>query len=100
MELLTQLSASPRAQELARERTEALAFYRMGLAATRNRAIAEGRVEGQRKVLLHVLEQRFGVLPSEARDRVLDAREEEIEHLVDAALGASSLDEVFSSTKR
>ena len=115
-ELLTQLSASPRAQELARERKEALAFYRMELASTRNRAIAEGeakgkaegeakgeakgRVEGQRKVLLHVLEQRFGVLSIEARGRVLEAREEEIEHLVDGALGASSLEEAISRTKR
>ena len=111
-ELLRQLSASPRAQELARERKEALAFYRMELAATRNRAIAEGeakgkvegevkgKVEGQRKVLLRVLERRFGGLPSDARDRVLEVREEEIEHLVDGALDASSLEEVFSSMKR
>jgi hypothetical protein len=119
-ELLTELSASPRAQELARERKIALEFYRMELQAASDRAtreglaagiakgiaegmakgmakgMAEGKAEGQGRVLLRLLEQRFGPVPGEVCDRVFHASPDDVDRWVDRVLSAPTLDALFA----
>ena len=94
-EHLRRLSASPRARDLAREREEALALYRIEIATTRDEAKAEGKAEGKAEALLRILKRRFGPAQAEVHDRVLRAGEEDVDRWLDRAIDATSVDDVF-----
>jgi hypothetical protein len=55
----------------------------------------EGRVEGQREIVLRQLSKRFGPLPSWAEERITQATTEQVELYVDAVLTSASLEEVL-----
>ncbi len=64
---------------------------RIGIAKGR----VVGRVEGEARILKRQLERRFGVLPEWAAERLVSAKEEELEAWSDAVLTAPTLDAVF-----
>jgi predicted transposase YdaD len=55
----------------------------------------KGRTEGQATIVLHLLERRFGPLPTDAIERVQHAQPNELERFADRVLTASSLEEVL-----
>lgn len=57
----------------------------------------EGRLEGQRRLLVRQLRAKFSPLPVEAEQRVAAADEETLERWGEAVLHATSLDEVWSA---
>jgi predicted transposase/invertase (TIGR01784 family) len=89
---LDQLSQDPETRRLAREREDSLALYRMHLAASH----AEGKVEGEAKVLLKQLGYRFGPLSNAIRARVEAATVAQLDAWVERVLTAATLDEVFA----
>ena len=58
---------------------------------------AEGEATGMVKILLRLLERRFGPLPSSARSRVAKASADELDVWADQVLDASSLEEMFGA---
>ena len=56
---------------------------------------AQGKAEGKAETLLRQLERRFGAVPEEARNRILDAPVGDLDAWLDAFVSASSLDDVF-----
>jgi len=57
---------------------------------------AEGRLEGRADVVQRLLEQRFGVLPDDAKLRIQRATEQQLDGWLDRILVADSLEAVFS----
>jgi hypothetical protein len=57
---------------------------------------AEGRSEGQRKLVLQQLARRFGTLPPEIEERVAKAEMSELQDWAMRLLDARSLDQVFA----
>ena len=55
----------------------------------------EGRLGGEAKLLLKLLERRFGPLPSWAVERIAKADEDSLEHWAENLLVAPSLEAVF-----
>jgi predicted transposase/invertase (TIGR01784 family) len=86
---LDQLSQDPETRRLAREREEALAVYRMTLAAS--------RAEGKAEVLLTLLGLRFGLIPVETRARVARANLRQLDAWIPRVLTAATLDEVLAA---
>ena len=58
---------------------------------------AEGRAQGKAETLLRQIERRFGAVPEDARNRILDAPVGDLDAWLDAFVSASSLDDVFSN---
>ena len=61
------------------------------------RGRAEGQSEGQARVLLKLLTQRFGMLPADVTERVRAASVEQLDVWAGNILGAKTLDEVFTT---
>jgi hypothetical protein len=61
-----------------------------------DRGRAQGRLEGEAKMLLRQLERRFGPLVEDVTERVRSAPEAELEKWFDRVLTATSLDDVFA----
>ncbi len=57
--------------------------------------IERGRLEGERTLVLRLIEHRFGDVPAALRLRLESASRAELEHLADRILDATSLDELF-----
>ena len=68
-----------------------------GRAEGRAQGKAEGRVEGKAETLLRLLERRFGAVPEDARNRILEAPVGDLDAWLDAFVSASSLDDVFGN---
>ena len=58
---------------------------------------AQGRLEGERRVVLRLLHKRFGSLSPQHERAVAHATEEQLETWADRVLNASSLVEVFET---
>lgn len=89
---LEELSRDPITRRLAREREDAKKLYRLDLDASQH----QGHLEGQRKVLLELLTQRFGPLPSTARARIHSATAEQLDAWTGRLLAAQTLDEALA----
>lgn len=59
------------------------------------RGIERGRLEGERALVLRLIQHRFGELPAALRLRLEGASQAELEHLADRVLDATSLDDLF-----
>lgn len=59
------------------------------------KGMVKGRVEGEARMLKRLLERRFGVLPGWASERLMSAKEEELEAWGDAVLTAPALEAIF-----
>ena len=68
-----------------------------GRAQGRAEGRAQGKAEGKAETLLRQLERRFGAVPEDARNRILDAPVGDLDAWLDAFVSASSLDDVFSN---
>lgn len=66
---------------------------RIGIA----KGMAQGRVEGESRLLKRQLERRFGVLPEWAAEKLSRATEQELEAWAEAILTAKTLEGVFTS---
>lgn len=86
------LSQDPETYRIARERADALRLYQIDLATTR----AEGRAEGEAKILLKQLGKRFGPLSRATRARVEAATAEQLDRWAERVLTEPSLDEVLA----
>ncbi len=95
-ETLERLSADPEAQRLAQEREEAFLLYQFELNTARKEGEAKGRVEGrdqgQRAMVLRLVQHRFGGVPDDLRSRIEAASSEKLERWVDAIFEAESID--------
>jgi hypothetical protein len=89
---LDQLSQDPAAHRLARERAHAIKLYEMDRAAARE----EGRAEGEARLLLKLLDLRFGPLSEATFARVRSATVEQLEAWSERVLGAPTLDDVLA----
>ncbi len=67
---------------------------RIGMA----KGIAEGRLEGESRLLRRLLERRFGVLPEWASEQLISASEEQLEAWGEALLTAPTLEAFFKQT--
>ena len=56
-----------------------------------------GLEDGQRQILIHLLESRFGSLPAAVRKRLEGATDEETKRWAVRVLDAESLEEIFSA---
>ena len=56
----------------------------------------KGRQEGEAKVLLRLLERRFGSVPDPIRDRIASADVAELDQWIMRVLDAGSIDDVLS----
>jgi hypothetical protein len=91
-EALDKLSQDPAVHRMARERADAIKLYELDLAACR----ADGRAEGEAKLLLKQLGVRFGPLSDVTRARVEAATVEQLETWGERILSAPTLDEVLA----
>jgi hypothetical protein len=55
-----------------------------------------GRIEGEAKALIRLVERRFGPLPAAVRERILAADSTMVEGWLDRLMEAPSLDAVFA----
>ncbi len=108
--ILTYLDKGPRAvsdtllretlQRLVPEQTERIMgwltqpYFDKGKAEGR----MEGRTEGEAKVLVRLIEKRFGVVSPQLRERILAADVATVEEWVERVLDAPDLQSVFGST--
>jgi hypothetical protein len=98
-EALEKLSQDPAVHRMARERADAIKLYELDLAACRAEGLADGRAEGEAKLLKLVLKQlgvRFGPLSEATRARVEAATVEQLETWGERILGAPTLDDVLA----
>ena len=72
-----------------------LAGVEQGVEQGMEQGMARGRLEGERKLVLRVIQHRFGELPAAYRLRLQSASQGELEDLADRVLDASSLDDLF-----
>jgi hypothetical protein len=57
--------------------------------------VQQGRLDGERTLVLRQIQHRFGELPAALRLRLEGASQAELESLADRVLDASSLDDLF-----
>ena len=57
--------------------------------------VAQGRLDGERTLVLRQVQHRFGTVPPTLRLRLQNASQTELEHLADRILDASSVDDLF-----
>ncbi|MFP1679117.1 DUF4351 domain-containing protein [Alloalcanivorax sp. C16-2] len=72
-----------------------LAGVEQGVAQGIEQGIERGRLEGERKLVLRLMQHRFGDLPAAYRLRLQSASQAELEDLADRVLDAASLDDLF-----
>jgi len=65
------------------------------LKEERRRGVKEGRMEGQQKALLRLLEHRFGDLSPDVHDRIAAADYDTLQHWFDRAIDAADPQAVF-----
>lgn len=104
---LDKLSADPQVARAARERADALHFYRMDLQLAREEGVArgreegvaqgreQGREEGMRELVLMTLEQRFGTLPERVAEELRTADVASLRRLLATSFEATSLEETL-----
>jgi predicted transposase/invertase (TIGR01784 family) len=100
---LDRLSADPQARAIAEMRELARTSYVLDVSAAKDAGEAEGRAKGevegrakgQTEMLLRFMTLKFGELPTEARQRVMDASERELQTWSARLLSATSLADVF-----
>ena len=96
-QILEHLSATPSAQELARQRKLALDTYRIELAAVKEEGKTEGRVEGRVEgragTLLEQLRMKFGPLDDRLMSRIQNGTEDDLQRWTRRILTASTLQE-------
>jgi predicted transposase YdaD len=84
--------------------TVAEQIHARGEAKGRKEGREEGRAEGEKQglvwAILLTLDRRFGPLPAEIAARVENTQPEFLDNLLDRAVTASTLDEVFAGTDR
>jgi flagellar biosynthesis/type III secretory pathway protein FliH len=68
-----------------------------GRAEGRNEGRNEGRAEGEARVLVRLIEKRFGVLSPQLRERILAADVASVEEWVERLFDAPDLQSVFGS---
>jgi hypothetical protein len=68
-----------------------------GRAEGRNEGRVEGRAEGEARVLVRLIEKRFGVLSPQLRERILAADLATVEEWVERLFDAPDLQSVFGS---
>ncbi|MCY4206904.1 MAG: Rpn family recombination-promoting nuclease/putative transposase [Roseovarius sp.] len=86
-----------RAEGMALGRNEGMALGRNeGMALGRNEGMALGRAEGEARLLVRLLEKRFGALSKSDRARLRNSGIEQIETWCDRVLSAESIEEVFA----
>ena len=102
-EFLTHLSATPSAQELARQRQLALDTYRIEMTAVKEEGRAEGKTEGEKQgrqeALLRILDRRFGPVSTATRAQVMAAEISELADWFDRAIEAQTLQAVFGAER-
>ena len=69
-----------------------------GMAEGMAEGVAKGIAKGESRILKRQLERRFGLLPEWASERLVSAKEEELEAWSDAVLTAATLEAVFGNT--
>jgi hypothetical protein len=57
--------------------------------------VAQGRLDGERTLVLRQVQHRFGTVPPTLRLRLQNASQAELEHLADRVLDATSVDDLF-----
>jgi len=72
-----------------------LVGVQQGMQQGVERGIERGRLEGERALVLRLIQHRFGELPAALRLRLEGASQSELEHLADRVLDATSLDDLF-----
>ncbi|UEM21517.1 Rpn family recombination-promoting nuclease/putative transposase [Skermanella mucosa] len=82
---------------LSQGRTEGLAE---GLAKGREEGLLQGVAKGKADAILFYLESQFGTIPPDLEARVRRTAPEAMDALFRKAMGAASLDDVFSAGKR
>lgn len=60
-----------------------------------DKGLAEGEVKGEAKLLILLLEKRFGPIPTVLRDRIFGANVTSIEAWVERVLDATDLQSIF-----
>ena len=95
---IRQLSADEEAQRLAEAREWGRINWNLSIGAARREGLAEGREQGERRVLQRQLTRRFGELPGWAAERLETASAEELEDWADKILVAGTLGEVFAGS--
>jgi hypothetical protein len=103
--ILTYLDKGPRAvsntllretlQRLVPEQTERIMGWLTQPYFEKGKA--EGRAEGEAKILVRLLEKRFGVVSPELRERILAADMATVEEWAERVLDAPDLQSVFAS---
>ena len=96
-QVLDELSADPVAQRLAADREEGFLLYHFELHEARRLGVAEGREEGQRKLLVGQARARFGEVPSEVVEHIDAAKSEQLLRWGESLMTAESLDEWCAS---
>jgi hypothetical protein len=82
---------------LGPERENAMqTFYEIAAQEAFDKGREEG-LEGQRAMLLRLLDRRFGAVPEPIAARVAAATSPDIERWIERLLDAASLDDVFAS---
>ncbi len=92
---LERLSADKKARYLARKREEWLLTQQFEKAEARRQGVREGLEQGKRKVLLRLLQRRFGELPEWVAMRVGAGSAAELDEWTERILTARGLDEMF-----
>lgn len=69
-----------------------------GLTQGRTEGLTKGRIEGGAKILVSLLEKRFGSVPPRLRKRIFSADVPTLEKWVERALHAQDLQSVFESS--
>jgi len=72
-----------------------LAGVAQGVEQGRAQGVELGRLEGERALVLRLIEHRFGDAPPTLRLRLQNASQAELEHLADRVLDAASVDDLF-----
>ena len=57
--------------------------------------VEQGRLDGERALVLRLIQHRFGDAPATLRLRLQSASQAELEHLADRILDATSVDDLF-----
>jgi len=90
---ITRLSADEETQHLALVRERALRDEISEIKA----ATEKGMQQGEKKILIRLIQKRFGQLPGWAKEKIAQASEEQLEHWADNILDATTLEEVFET---
>lgn len=93
---LDELSQDPATRRRARERADAIKLYEIDLIASRIEGEAKGEVKGKAKLLLELLELRFGPPSAATQARLETATPEELDTFAERVLSAKTLQEVLA----